>query len=391
MSGLQKQMQKRNLGSRLPSGLPPMPPSGVPGGRRHGPAVGGGLRRKRDFTPTPWQEYFETCEDVKVDECNIFRVYKSGHEGPVLLFLHGGGHSGLSWAVLSSIVSKLVKCRIVAIDLRGHGDTKTANEEDLSAETLSSDIGNVISSLYGDEAAPPIIMVGHSMGGAIAIHAGVKNLIPSLIGLIVIDVVEGTALDALQSMQSFLRGRPKQFKSLEYAIEWAVKSGQIRNIESAKVSMIGQLKRLQGLEALSLESCTPSFSAHEDVIREEPDEGQSADSTNSLEIESFVPYTWRVNLSKTEKFWKGWFQGMSNLFLSNIVPKMLVLAGVDRLDRDLTIGQMQGKFQMQVLPQCGHAVHEDQPKMVADALATFMLRHRFTEALSDFERPFPSC
>ncbi len=31
----------------------------------------------------------------------------------------------------------------------------------------------------------------------------------------------GTALDALQSMQSFLRGRPKQFKSLEYAIEWA--------------------------------------------------------------------------------------------------------------------------------------------------------------------------
>ena len=38
-----------------------------------------------------------------------------------------------------------------------------------------------------------------------------------------------------------------------------------------------------------------------------------------------------------------------------------VYVGVDRLDRDLTIGQMQGKFQMQVLPQCGHAVHEDQP------------------------------
>jgi hypothetical protein len=30
-----------------------------------------------------------------------FRVYKSGSEGPVLLLLHGGGHSALSWAVFT--------------------------------------------------------------------------------------------------------------------------------------------------------------------------------------------------------------------------------------------------------------------------------------------------
>ena len=30
----------------------------------------------------------------------------------------------------------------------------------------------------------------------------------------------GTALEALTSMQSFLRGRPSTFKSLENAIEW---------------------------------------------------------------------------------------------------------------------------------------------------------------------------
>jgi protein phosphatase methylesterase 1 len=58
------------------------------------------------------------------------------------------------------------------------------------------------------------------MGGAIAVHIASANLIPSLIGLAVIDVVEGTALDALASMQSFLRGRPTHFTSLEHAIEW---------------------------------------------------------------------------------------------------------------------------------------------------------------------------
>ncbi|CAL8267120.1 unnamed protein product [Merluccius merluccius] len=58
------------------------------------------------------------------------------------------------------------------------------------------------------------------MGGAIAVHAAAANQIPSLLGLCVIDVVEGTAMDALNSMQSFLRSRPKTFKSLENAIEW---------------------------------------------------------------------------------------------------------------------------------------------------------------------------
>jgi hypothetical protein len=37
-----------------------------------------------------------------------------------------------------------------------------------------------------------------------------------------------------------------------------------------------------------------------------------------------------------------WFLGISRLFLAAPVAKMLMLAGTDRLDRDLTIGQMQG-------------------------------------------------
>ena len=28
-------------------------------------------------------------------------MYTAGSEGPVLLLLHGGGHSGLSWAVFT--------------------------------------------------------------------------------------------------------------------------------------------------------------------------------------------------------------------------------------------------------------------------------------------------
>lgn len=41
-----------------------------------------------------------------------------------------------------------------------------------------------------------------------------------IVGMIVIDVVEGTAKDALSQMQQVLRSRPTGFKSIEYAIEW---------------------------------------------------------------------------------------------------------------------------------------------------------------------------
>ena len=70
---------------------------------------------------------------------------------------------------------------------------------------------------------------------------------------------------------------------------------------------------------------------------------------------------------------------------------MLILAGIDRLDRDWTVGQMQGKFQMQVLPQAGHAVHEDVPDRMAEVLATFLVRNKFAEAKDEFTPTFPAC
>ena len=107
----------------------------------------------------------------------------------------------------------------MAIDLRGHGNSKTQQEENLSAETLGNDIISIIKQTFDDE-PPPIVLIGHSMGGAVAVHTAATGQLTTLAGLIVIDVVEGTAMEALASMQSFLRSRPKHFPSLEQAIEW---------------------------------------------------------------------------------------------------------------------------------------------------------------------------
>ena len=78
-----------------------------------------------------------------------------------------------------------------------------------------------------------MVFVGHSMGGALAVHTALINEstlhnvdvagtqrktylkgVQNLVGICVIDVVEGTAMEALSSMQSFLRSRPTTFPSL---------------------------------------------------------------------------------------------------------------------------------------------------------------------------------
>lgn len=54
------------------------------------------------------------------------------------------------------------------------------------------------------------------------------------------------------------------------------------------------------------------------------------------------PWVWRTNLSATKPFWENWFIGLSRKFLDARGGKLLLLAGTDRLDKELMIGQMQG-------------------------------------------------
>lgn len=109
------------------------------------------------------------------------------------------------------------------------------------------------------------------------------------------------------------------------------------------------------------------------------------------------PWVWRTNLAETKPFWEGWFVGLSRKFLEARGGKLLLLAGTDRLDKELMIGQMQGesftyfrtllksmailtvhfagKYQLQVFPDAGHFIQEDQPARTAQILVDFYKRN----------------
>ncbi|KAI4247688.1 MAG: hypothetical protein L6R40_001274 [Gallowayella cf. fulva] len=77
----------------------------------------------------------------------------------------------------------------------------------------------------------------------------------------------------------------------------------------------------------------------------------------------------------TQLYWQNWFTGLSKKFLEARGGKLLILAGTDRLDKELMIGQMQGKYQLQVFPDAGHFIQEDQPEKTALVVADFYRRN----------------
>ena len=51
----------------------------------------------------------------------------------------------------------------------------------------------------------------------------------------------------------------------------------------------------------------------------------------------------------SKKYWNDWLIGLTKSLLSIKVPKTLILADIERNDKDLTIVQMQGKYKLSFL------------------------------------------
>ncbi|KAG0252113.1 Protein with carboxyl methyl esterase activity [Actinomortierella ambigua] len=280
----------------------------------------------------------------------VFNVYETrGKPGsPLFVLHHGAAHCGLSFALTADRIRALAgdSVSILAFDMRGHGETRSKEEYNLSLERLATDLKNVLEAAYDHQLPDEIVLVGHSAGGSVVAEAASRNMIPNVLGVALLDIVESFAIEALANIHGWLERRPNQFRSLDKVIQWGVKSGTVRNLESARVSFPGM------------------------VVRKKPES-----TTSSSGGDDATTYLWRTDLLASEKYWELWFTGLTAKFLSIKTAKLLVLAGTDRLDKDMTIAQMQGKFQLLVFPNSGHAVQEDEPGRMAQELLQFLKRN----------------
>jgi protein phosphatase methylesterase 1 len=88
-------------------------------------------------------------------------------------------------------------------------------------------------------------------------------------------------------------------------------------------------------------------------------------------------WVWRTDLMASKPYWTEWFSGLTHTFLNVAMKKQLILAGSERMDKELTIAQMQGKFALKVLHDVGHVIQEDKPAEVAEAIQEFINTFKF--------------
>lgn len=356
----------------------------------------------------PWSDSFDKNDIYCDSDGYCFQTYfkkpklNSNDENncPVIFIgHHGAGSSGLTFAELSKcIFGKSIEFDyftnpgFFTFDMRGHGSTNLINRSNeklnnlnynLSINQLEDDFififNHFMKRLFelndGEFNKCSIFLIGHSLGGSVLTKVLYENFTidstsPNLKldnrfskfikGLVMVDIVEETAVNALQSMDGYLQSMPKKFKSLNSAISWHLSNGLVNNRLSCRYSI-------------------PS------IIMKDSDDS----------------YKFITDLKLTKAFWNSWFSGLSNQFtkIPNFISKLLVLANNDYLDKDLIIGQMQGKYQLIVFhsnnlnfenimstttmtvnsnsdcKKLGHFIHEDIPNKLAISLLEFVERN----------------
>lgn len=247
------------------------------------------------------------------------RVFVASYSGkteakPQLAFLllHGGASSAMTFALLAKKLSACATC--VAPDLLCHGDSGGADKVapgSLRFEDAVAHAQGVAEWALEHTQVKKLVLVGHSMGACVAaklahtLHAGTVG------ALVMIEMIEELALESYDKFAKMLAKRPSEFRDTKEAITWSVSANWLQSLKSAKLSI-------------------PALLHHDTCGR----------------------LTWKTDLAASKANWPCWFEGVDANFMTTTASKLLVLAKTaTKLDKDLSIGQMQGKFQLKVVPE----------------------------------------
>lgn len=118
---------------------------------------------------------------VDVDGCEIHYLSWGDPGRPGIVLLHGGAAHARWWSHLAPLLAGPVPNHVVALDLSGHGDSGWRDRYDLAG--WADEVVAVAE--HAGMGAPPVV-IGHSMGGFVAIGAAARHG-DRLAGAIVVD------------------------------------------------------------------------------------------------------------------------------------------------------------------------------------------------------------
>ncbi len=156
-----------------------------------------------------------------------------------LFFLHGGGQTRQSWKTALDAVARIGFCAY-ALDARGHGESDRAPDGNYTLNAMVSDLLSVIGQVGGG--LP--VLIGASMGGLVALQLVASAKQPVARGLVLVDVASRTNPEGTQRVQSFMRGNPNGFASLDEAADAVAGFNKLRRRPSSHAGLARNLRKV---------------------------------------------------------------------------------------------------------------------------------------------------
>jgi pimeloyl-ACP methyl ester carboxylesterase len=225
------------------------------------PAVSGPTDTAASTTPQPTQK-IEGSPQIATEPDGMhieYRVYGKGD--PAIVLIHGWATDATYW--YKQIDPLKAKYTVVAVDLAGHGASSN-NRTDWSMGNYGEDVATVVRKLPN----PQVILVGHSMGGTVALEAN-RRIGDRVIGIIVVDALKSVGLPPLPQAEIDKRIAPFRADFIgsvrKYATEELFEKGadplfvqKVAYDMSLEPPEVG-VPSLQGLLSMDLETVLPDI------------------------------------------------------------------------------------------------------------------------------------
>lgn len=112
-------------------------------------------------------------------------AFKKEGRGPGVVLIHGLGGNREVWTEFSKHIRK--DHTVLSVDLPGHGDSKSSSVPLKEGAADLDAIGVDIAKLIRKQKIEPVVIVGHSLGGAIAVRVALAD--PKAVrGIILVDI-----------------------------------------------------------------------------------------------------------------------------------------------------------------------------------------------------------
>jgi pimeloyl-ACP methyl ester carboxylesterase len=148
---------------------------------------------------------------ANVNDLKLHYLDWGDRDRPAVLLLHGFAQSGHSFDFVSLALSD--RFRVVALDLRGHGDSDWSADVDYERATLVSDVLKFMSHLGLSSAS----IVGLSLGGTVAYMLAAAR--PELVrSLVIVDIAPRVEQAGVRRVRGFVEGGD-YFDSMEAMVD----------------------------------------------------------------------------------------------------------------------------------------------------------------------------